>query len=206
MTINPDLAQRIQDELGQNVYLCYQCVKCTSGCPVGEFFDWQPNQIMRALQLGQEDIALHSQTPWLCASCQTCTTRCPQGLDITAIMEFLTREALRPRHQAADPAGEHLQRGLHARGAPVGPVLRAGPDGGDEAAHIAICSAIWTWASSMLQKNKLPSCPSPTRPPRNAKPVPGAASTVAYYPGCSLHSTAPEFNHSAEAVCAGAGA
>ncbi len=57
-TINPELAQRIQDELGQNVYLCYQCVKCSSGCPVAEFFDWQPNQIMRALQLGQQDIAL----------------------------------------------------------------------------------------------------------------------------------------------------
>ena len=37
MQINGDLAQRIQDELGQNVYLCYQCVKCTSGCPVGDF-------------------------------------------------------------------------------------------------------------------------------------------------------------------------
>ena len=90
-SINPELARRIQDELGQNVYLCYQCVKCSSGCPVAEFFDWQPNQIMRALQLGQEDIALQSETPWLCASCQTCTTRCPQDLDIAGIMEFLTR-------------------------------------------------------------------------------------------------------------------
>ncbi|CAG0936501.1 partial heterodisulfide reductase subunit C2, partial [Thermoflexales bacterium] len=95
--INSELARRVHDETEQNVYLCYQCVKCTSGCPVAEFFDWQPNQIMRAVQLGQEDIALHSQTPWLCASCQTCTTRCPQGLDITAIMEFLTREA-KARH------------------------------------------------------------------------------------------------------------
>jgi len=93
-SINPELARRIQDELGQNVYLCYQCVKCSSGCPVAEFFDWQPNQIMRALQLGQEDIALESETPWLCASCQTCTTRCPQDLDIAGIMEWLTREAL----------------------------------------------------------------------------------------------------------------
>ena len=93
MSVNAALAQRIQNEIGQNVYLCYQCVKCTSGCPVGEFFDWQPNQIMRALQLGQEDIALQAETPWLCASCQTCTTRCPQGLDIAAIMEFITREA-----------------------------------------------------------------------------------------------------------------
>ena len=92
--ISSDLAQRIMEDIGENVYLCYQCVKCTSGCPVAEFFDWQPNQIMRALQLGQDDIALESQTPWLCASCQTCTTRCPQGIDITCIMEFLTRESL----------------------------------------------------------------------------------------------------------------
>ena len=93
MTIRTDLAKKIQEEIGQNVYLCYQCVKCTSGCPVADFFDWQPNQIMRAVQLGQEDIALGSETPWLCASCQTCTTRCPQELDIAAIMDFLTREA-----------------------------------------------------------------------------------------------------------------
>ncbi len=92
--INANLARRIKDELGENVYLCYQCVKCTSGCPLADFFDWQPNQVMRALQLGQEDIALESQTPWLCASCQTCTTRCPQGLNISAIMDFLTREAI----------------------------------------------------------------------------------------------------------------
>ncbi len=88
LEINSELAQRIQDELGENVYLCYQCVKCTSGCPVAEFMDWQPNQIMRALQFGQEDIALQSETPWLCAACQTCSTRCPQGIDINAIMEF----------------------------------------------------------------------------------------------------------------------
>ena len=100
MSINPDLAQRVKQELGQNVYLCYQCVKCSSGCPVSEFFDWQPHQIMRAVQLGQADIALHAQSPWLCASCQTCSTRCPQGLDITLIMEFLTRES---RAQGIEP-------------------------------------------------------------------------------------------------------
>ena len=113
-TLKSDLAERIQEELGENVYLCYQCVKCTSGCPVGQFFDWQPNQVMRALQLGQEDIALHSQTPWLCASCQTCTTRCPQGLDITTIMEFLTREAsergIEPEVPAVDAFNKAFMR------------------------------------------------------------------------------------------------
>jgi heterodisulfide reductase subunit C len=61
LTISSELAQRIQDELGENVYLCYQCVKCTSGCPVSAYFDWQPNQILRALQLGQEDIVFEAE-------------------------------------------------------------------------------------------------------------------------------------------------
>ena len=95
LSIDGGLARAIQEELGQNVYLCYQCVKCSSGCPLGAYFDWQPNQVMRAVQLGMEEAALDAQTPWLCASCQTCSTRCPQGLDITAIMDFLTRESLR---------------------------------------------------------------------------------------------------------------
>ena len=52
-----------------------------------------------------------------------------------------------------------------------------------------------------LQKRKVSFFPTPTRPPRNVKPVPGAAKSVAYYPGCSLHSTSKEFNDSALAVC-----
>src|SRR3972149_3049258 len=180
--INSDLARRVQDETGQNVYLCYQCIKCTSGCPVAEFLDWQPNQIMRALQLGQEDIALHSQTPWLCASCQTCTTRCPQGLDITAIMEFLTREA---NTRGIKLWGRAYELGLMAE-----MKLRTRNIMGDMDLGL-----------KMLRKRKLPFLPHPTRPPRNVKPISGATNAVAYYPGCSLHSTATEFNESTQAVC-----
>src|SRR5512143_454318 len=54
----------------------------------------------------------------------------------------------------------------------------------------------------MLQKHKLPFLPHPTRPPHNVQPVSGATNAVAYYPGCSLHSTATEFNESTQAVCA----
>jgi heterodisulfide reductase subunit B len=54
----------------------------------------------------------------------------------------------------------------------------------------------------LLKKRKLPLLPHPTRPPRDVKPVSGATNAVAYYPGCSLHSTATEFNESTRAVCA----
>jgi heterodisulfide reductase subunit B len=198
-TVNADLAQRVLSEIGQNVFLCYQCVKCTSGCPVAEFFDWQPNQIMRALQLGDADIALRSETPWLCASCQTCTTRCPQGLDITAIMEFLTREALAQGLKPAVPdvakfnqafmREVRLWRRAYELGLMAEMKLRTGRLTQDLDLGIR-----------MMRKRKLALLPHPTRSPRRPKPVSGASHAVAYYPGCSLHSTATEFDVSSRAV------
>ena len=199
--ISGELARRVQEELGQNVYLCYQCVKCTSGCPVGEFFDWQPNQIMRALQLGQEDIALESKTPWLCAACQMCSTRCPQGLDIAAIMDFLTREAvdrgIKPPIPEVDRFDKAFMREVRLWGRAYEPGLLAemtlhNPQGLKEDMGLYL---------KMLQRRKVAFMPSRVRPPRKVKPVPGAANALAYYPGCSLHSTAPEYNRSTKAVC-----
>src|SRR3990172_3194251 len=197
--INSELAQRVMNEVGQNVYLCYQCVKCTSGCPVAEFFDWQPNKIMRALQLGQEDIALRSQTLWLCACCQTCPTRCPQALDITAIMEFLTREALKRGIKPQAPEVNifnqafmreiRLWRRAYELGLLAEMKLRTGNITGDLDLGL-----------KMIRKRKMPFLPRPTRAPRKPKPVPGATNAVAYYPGCSLHSTAAEYDVSARAV------
>jgi heterodisulfide reductase subunit B len=202
--LKPELAEKIRVETGENVSLCYQCVKCTSGCPVAEFFDWQPNQIMRALQLGQEDIALHSQTPWLCACCQTCTTRCPQGLNVTGIMEFLTREALERGVQPQVPRVDifnkafmrevRLWRRAYELGLMAEMKLRTGDITGDLDLGI-----------KLLRKRKLPFLPRPSRRPRNPKPIAGAANAVAYYPGCSLHSTATEFDVSARAVCEAVG-
>ena len=199
--INTELAQRVQEELGQNVYLCYQCVKCTSGCPIAEFFDWQPNQIMRALQLGQEDIALESETPWLCASCQTCSTRCPQGLDIAGIMDFLTREAayrgFEPPIPEVDRFNKAFMREVRLWGRAYEPGLMAeltlhNPKGLKEDMGLYI---------KMLQRRKVAFLPSRGKPPSKVKRVAGASDALAYYPGCSLHSTAPEYNRSTKAVC-----
>ena len=201
VSINSELARRVQEELEQNVFLCYQCVKCTSGCPVGEFLDWQPNQIMRAIQLGQEDVALESQTPWLCASCQTCTTRCPQGLDVAGIMEFLTREAVGRGIEPPVPEVDHFNRAFMREvrlwGRAYEPGLMAemtlrNPQGLREDMGLYL---------RMLKKRKVSFMPSIKRPSRKVKPVSGAADALAYYPGCSLHSTSSEFNKSAQAVC-----
>lgn len=200
VTPTPQLAERIQEALGQNVNLCYQCVKCTSGCPLVDFFDWQPNQIMRALQLGEEEIALHAETPWLCAACQTCTTRCPQGLDINAIMEFLTREALAqdipPPLTEVKIFNEAFMREvrLWGRAYEVGLMAEMKMRTRDFTSDLDL-------GAKMIRKRKLAFLPSPVRRRRQVRPLPEAATSVAYYPGCSLHSTATEFNTSAKAVC-----
>ncbi|MFZ1238119.1 MAG: 4Fe-4S dicluster domain-containing protein, partial [Anaerolineae bacterium] len=68
---------------------CYQCAKCAAGCPLAAAMDLAPQQIIRALQLGQPDLALHSQTLWLCVGCQTCATRCPCNVELPRIMDAL---------------------------------------------------------------------------------------------------------------------
>jgi heterodisulfide reductase subunit B len=83
------LAEEVLRTCGENVYLCYQCQKCASGCPVADYFDLSPNQLMRAIQLDERELALTSKTIWLCAACETCATRCPQDIDITRVMDVL---------------------------------------------------------------------------------------------------------------------
>lgn len=199
ITIRPGLAQKVWDHLGENVYLCYQCVKCTSGCPVGEFFDWQPNQIMRAIQLGQEDIALHAQTPWLCACCQTCTTRCPQGLDIAGIMDYLTRLALSEGIQPVVPEVDYFNKAFMREVRLWGRAYELGLLTEMKLRTMNIMADM-DLGLKMFQKNKLPLLPNPSHLPRNVKPIPNAANSIAYYPGCSLHSTAAEFNTSTRAI------
>ena len=70
---------------------CYQCKKCTNGCPLAFAMDIMPNQVMRLITLGQKDEILQSKSIWVCASCQTCTTRCPNDIDIAHVMDGMRR-------------------------------------------------------------------------------------------------------------------
>ncbi len=88
-TISATLERRVRTGSGENAYKCYQCKRCTSGCPVAPYADMHPSQIMRAVQLGQLDMVLEDKFIWLCTGCETCTTRCPQGIDIASIIDEL---------------------------------------------------------------------------------------------------------------------
>jgi heterodisulfide reductase subunit C len=80
---------------GAKLHECYQCGKCTAGCPMAASMDLQPRQVLRYLQLGLLDEALHSRAPWICATCQTCSARCPHDVPIAELMEAVRQQAER---------------------------------------------------------------------------------------------------------------
>lgn len=68
---------------------CYQCGKCTAGCPRGEAMDNGPTRIMRLVQGGEIDEAARSESIWQCVSCLTCSTRCPKSVNVAGVMDAL---------------------------------------------------------------------------------------------------------------------
>ncbi|MHC4072915.1 MAG: 4Fe-4S dicluster domain-containing protein [Planctomycetota bacterium] len=104
-TIMPQsqLAEAVLSESGQNVNLCYQCMKCAAGCPISYEMDYKPAQLIHAIRLGMDDLVLNSKTMWLCASCETCTTRCPQEVDVAKVMDAVKITAIRRGIKPAIP-------------------------------------------------------------------------------------------------------
>lgn len=93
--LRPPMVQAVEELSGEDIKNCYQCGKCTAGCPIAADMDVPPNQVIRLLQLGLVDEALKLNTIWLCASCETCTTRCPREVDLATVMDALRNLAIR---------------------------------------------------------------------------------------------------------------
>ncbi len=97
------LATRLAQTSAISVSACYQCKKCSAGCPLTFAMDLLPDQVIRLVLLGQTERLLRSRTIWVCASCVTCTTRCPNGIDIAGVMDWLKEEALKQRAAVDQP-------------------------------------------------------------------------------------------------------
>ncbi|MBI5439012.1 MAG: 4Fe-4S dicluster domain-containing protein [Nitrosomonadales bacterium] len=79
----------------QKLLACYQCGKCSAGCPMAAHMDVLPNQMIRMAQLGMREQLLATRSIWMCVSCLTCNSRCPKGIRIAEVFEALRRTALR---------------------------------------------------------------------------------------------------------------
>lgn len=94
---------KVEEISGEDLNACYQCGKCSAGCPSAFIMDLLPHRIIRGLQLGLAEEILRSETPWVCASCEACSVRCPRGIEVARVMEALRQVALRERSDRVDP-------------------------------------------------------------------------------------------------------
>ncbi len=84
------------EETGHNYLECYQCGKCTAGCPLRHEMDIPVSEIVRLIQRRDKDSeerALRSQAIWVCLSCETCSARCPQEVHPADLMDFCRHES-----------------------------------------------------------------------------------------------------------------
>jgi heterodisulfide reductase subunit C len=83
--------ETVEAASGARMALCFQCQKCTAGCPIAATTDIKPHELVRLVQLGERDAVLSSRLIWECTSCQTCWTRCPHAVDLPAMIDALRR-------------------------------------------------------------------------------------------------------------------
>lgn len=75
---------------------CYECMKCTSGCPAARLQpEFRPHQIIGATRLGFRDQLLDLKAIWNCTTCNHCVETCPQDVAPTDVIRSLRRIAVR---------------------------------------------------------------------------------------------------------------
>jgi len=92
-----ELSQKIKESSGIDVHTCYQCGKCSAGCPTAGHMDLLPNQILRLTQLGFQNKILTSNFLWTCISCGTCSSRCPKNIDILGLIDIFRNMSYRKK-------------------------------------------------------------------------------------------------------------
>lgn len=93
-------AKKLAKSTGVEINRCYQCGKCSAGCPMSVEMDLPPSVILRHLQTNDEKLiqkAVQSYAIWLCLSCETCLCRCPMEIETAKVMDYLREESLRTK-------------------------------------------------------------------------------------------------------------
>ena len=94
----------VEEMSGVDLSICYQCKKCSGGCPVNKHVQSPPSEIIRRLHLGAGDELLESELVWMCLSCETCYGRCPMQINFPAVIDAL--RSLAVKKGARSPKGD----------------------------------------------------------------------------------------------------
>jgi heterodisulfide reductase subunit C2 len=103
------LGGEVLEHTAVSVSHCYQCGKCSAGCPLSVEMDYPPSVIMRMIQTGNpdlEEMVLRSFSIWVCLSCEMCFARCPMSIDIPKMMDFLREKSL--KEKKANPKAKEI--------------------------------------------------------------------------------------------------
>jgi len=106
-----ELFKAVQKKADVNLSVCYQCKKCSIGCPVADQTESPPSEIIRRLQLGAGDELLQTDLIWTCLCCETCYARCPNQINFPAVIDALKSIALEKgvaRPEGDAPLFNHL--------------------------------------------------------------------------------------------------
>ncbi|MEE9201860.1 MAG: 4Fe-4S dicluster domain-containing protein [Dehalococcoidia bacterium] len=148
----------VERESGEVISRCYQCGKCTAGCPAAFAMDGGPRWLLRAVQLGMRSEALDSTTIWMCLFCSACHARCPAGIDIPRVLETVRHISLKERRPPASKEVALFHRIFLGQVAGLGRVHELGLGGtynlrsGHPLANIGL-------VPRMLARRKLPLLP-----------------------------------------------
>ena len=119
ITLSADLARFIREECGENVYLCYQCERCSSGCPTVTAMRYRPAQMMRVAQFGLADMLATDASIWRCLGCDTCTAHCPHNLSVRRLVEVMRQKVMQDyltQGLGVLDGDEALRKGVRALG------------------------------------------------------------------------------------------
>jgi heterodisulfide reductase subunit C len=97
---NLTFLKELEDLSGENISSCYQCYRCTAGCPVVMQMDIFPHRIIRYIILGEREKVLSAQSIWTCLQCITCSVRCPNNIDIAHVFDTLRKIAIKEQKAA----------------------------------------------------------------------------------------------------------
>lgn len=106
--------RHIESLSGQPISSCYQCRKCSAGCPVAGHMDFAPHQLHRLVQSGNGGEALASRAIWLCVGCETCGARCPNGIATSKVADALKQTAVREKVRGREKAIQAMHRAFLA--------------------------------------------------------------------------------------------
>jgi heterodisulfide reductase subunit C len=93
-----------------NVLECYQCGKCVSTCPVSNFMDFPPREIMQMIKLGLKEETQMANSMWFCLTCSACSGRCPREINIPAVMEAIRHIAIEENYKPDDRRVKNIRK------------------------------------------------------------------------------------------------